>query len=604
MTFYSPSAFSFLLAVPVIIVLYLLKQRYEDFKVSSLYLWEEVLRDIEANAPWQKLKKNILMFLQIAAAVLLTFALARPYLDIGGGKSGSALVIIDTSMSMQANDTTPTRFEAAKREASGYISNLKPGTKVTLINMGSNAVIEENLNSDKSSLLDRISSLKVTNGTANTEEAASLVQSIVKQYPGTAVSLFGDQNLVIPDVNINFYNQSKNGHNYAVTLLSHTVTQNSVTALSRLANFSSADTSLPVSLYVDGRVFDAQNINIPAGQTANIYWSKIPSNAKMLECRIDKNDCLPMDNSAYNALNPAQESKVMLVTEKNIFIEKVISLMNNIKLFKSSTDKSDSYLKGYDLYIYDGFLPEKLPADGNILVFNPPRNNFFTVEGDIKNPSVEKPESSLFNYITDFSFSIAKAKKLEVPEWGKPVLDSTEGTIAFEGNLENKRIAVLGFDLHDTDLVLKPAFPIVMTNLFEWLVPSKMKNTDNIYSDQGIEFNLNPKAVEASVTIPSGKSISLAPPFPVGVFDRTDETGLYTLTQKTGSGSESFYFTVNTPSDMESNLSSQTQAVQKNSSTSAKAGGIMGMGIGLQFIFLCAAVLLLSIEWWVYTHGF
>ena len=52
-----------LLAVPIILLMYLLKQKYKEKQVPSLYLWEKVLTQTKAQEPWQKLRKNLLMFL-------------------------------------------------------------------------------------------------------------------------------------------------------------------------------------------------------------------------------------------------------------------------------------------------------------------------------------------------------------------------------------------------------------------------------------------------------------------------------------------------------------------------------------------------------------
>ena len=66
-----------LLAVPIILLMYLLKQKYKEKQVPSLYLWEKVLTQTKAQEPWQKLRKNLLMFLQIAAALLLARSLSH-----------------------------------------------------------------------------------------------------------------------------------------------------------------------------------------------------------------------------------------------------------------------------------------------------------------------------------------------------------------------------------------------------------------------------------------------------------------------------------------------------------------------------------------------
>lgn len=83
MRFYSPYAFIYLISIPVIVLFYLLKQQYQEKKVSSLYLWQEALVDLEANTPWQKLKKNLSMILQIVAALLMVLALSNPFIIVG-----------------------------------------------------------------------------------------------------------------------------------------------------------------------------------------------------------------------------------------------------------------------------------------------------------------------------------------------------------------------------------------------------------------------------------------------------------------------------------------------------------------------------------------
>ena len=65
MQFLTPFAFALsALAVPIIL-LYMLKLRRKQTQVSSTMLWEKLLREKQANAPWQKLKRNLLLFLQL-----------------------------------------------------------------------------------------------------------------------------------------------------------------------------------------------------------------------------------------------------------------------------------------------------------------------------------------------------------------------------------------------------------------------------------------------------------------------------------------------------------------------------------------------------------
>ena len=65
MSFLNPQGFFGLLLALPIIALYLMRMRYTDTIVPSLLLWQSVLRDVHANQPWQKLKRNWLLFLQL-----------------------------------------------------------------------------------------------------------------------------------------------------------------------------------------------------------------------------------------------------------------------------------------------------------------------------------------------------------------------------------------------------------------------------------------------------------------------------------------------------------------------------------------------------------
>src|SRR3954454_15402841 len=91
------------LAIPIIIF-YMLRLRREELQVSSSLLWRRALQDRTANAPWQKLRRNLLLLVQLLLLLLLVLSLARPFLFTKSAAAGNLVVVLDASASMQATD--------------------------------------------------------------------------------------------------------------------------------------------------------------------------------------------------------------------------------------------------------------------------------------------------------------------------------------------------------------------------------------------------------------------------------------------------------------------------------------------------------------------
>ncbi|MBX7253364.1 MAG: VWA domain-containing protein, partial [Candidatus Promineofilum sp.] len=123
MALLAPAALALaLLAVPILL-LYMLRLRRREQPVSSTWLWRELVRDRAANAPWQRLRRNLLLFLQLLILAALVLALARPALR-RPGLGGNLIVLLDASASMRASDGRPTRFDDARAAVERLISSL------------------------------------------------------------------------------------------------------------------------------------------------------------------------------------------------------------------------------------------------------------------------------------------------------------------------------------------------------------------------------------------------------------------------------------------------------------------------------------------------
>ena len=138
----APLALLGLALLAPVIAMYLLKRRREEVPVSSTFLWERVVQDIEANAPWQRLRRNLLLLLQLLFLLLAIFGLARPFVTAAGAAGQSLIVVLDTSISMGARDGAQgTRLDTARAEALRLMEGLPDNGRVTVIRAGNGADI-------------------------------------------------------------------------------------------------------------------------------------------------------------------------------------------------------------------------------------------------------------------------------------------------------------------------------------------------------------------------------------------------------------------------------------------------------------------------------
>ncbi|MBK9208729.1 MAG: BatA domain-containing protein [Anaerolineales bacterium] len=195
MQFLTPLAFALsALAIPILL-LYMLKLRRRQTQVSSTLLWEQLLRDRQANAPWQKLKRNLLLFLQLLILAALVFALARPALQTKVVASGSVIVLLDASASMNATDVTPSRFEEARKSVLALINGLTNASSMTLILVAKTPQTLIAAESDSSLLKAALTKAQVTQGSADWEAAFALAAGATRNSTSPTIVIISDGGL-------------------------------------------------------------------------------------------------------------------------------------------------------------------------------------------------------------------------------------------------------------------------------------------------------------------------------------------------------------------------------------------------------------------------
>lgn len=589
MNFLNPLGFLGLLGIPMILLFYMLKQKHRELKVPSLFLWEKAYASSLAQRPWQKLRKNILLLLELLAVILLALALAGPVI-FGGGTVKGYVLVLDQSFSMQATDETPSRFDKAKEEMKQFIQNAPRGTVFSIVAMGINPYIAASGVSDKNEALQALEEIQVTYGGMDADQTASLVSMEQEELKG-AVAVFTDYGNPLPQINSETVLFGSSGENMAITGL----TEADQTALVKVRNYGQQEQAVSVNLYTDEVMFNEKEITIVPGEESDVYFTGVPEETTLLKAVITNDDYLEGDNVQYYVRSNNTSERALLLTDQNIFLEKILNLLPSIQIFKGSGAESE--LSGFGLYIFDGQIPEKLPTDGHILIFHPIESNgLFSVDGTFQPGNVEASSSAgIVSNLKDLDIAVAESVKMDVPPWAETVLYSGENALLFAGEQGQQKIAAFGFDLHQSDLPLKKEYPVLMVQLMNWFFPDNYGQTKGILALDAVELEISPRSTKVTVQKPNGQRIQAAPPFPADTFTQTGEPGFY-FVEETISEEENRInpLSVNSVTEGESNILPQEAEVDKVT----EGEGILGSK-DLKGIFILLGILLIAGEWWV-----
>src|SRR5271170_133702 len=201
MSFLEPIALLFGLTIPVVVVFYLLKRKRIVKLVSSTLLWQRFLAETQASAPFQKLRRNWLLILQILLLLLAVLALARPYFATTAPSSELRVLILDASASMQSTDESPSRFEKARSEALAWVDSLRDNDKMVVLQVAANTEVKQSETSEKSALRRAIMSCAALDSPTHLGPALKMADSLIRdrgKESNPEIHLFSDG--AVPDL--------------------------------------------------------------------------------------------------------------------------------------------------------------------------------------------------------------------------------------------------------------------------------------------------------------------------------------------------------------------------------------------------------------------
>ncbi len=524
-----------LLALIPLIILYMLRPEREIKLVASNYLWQQMQEQLLAVKKISKLKKNLLLLLDILIVILITALLLGLFINLEQA-SKEVVILLDGSMSMNATDISPNRFAKAQAEAGAYLDKLSDDTVLTLVYLSEQPELIYHQQSGKAMLKSGIKKLKPSYNEWQTDDLKSFLNGLSLSENSTIV-YFGDRNLSFAEV----FLFKKDDNNLILKDVSSSESQDGLLVMATVDNRGSKAKTVEISLYDNDNYVETIAVEVESRAIAKAFFSPLPVTFGNLRAEIDNEDILALDNTRFLVKEQARTPKIAFISDGNFFLEKFLAL-KDFEVYKMSL-KDYSLLDGFDLYIFDSFLPENLPVDGNMLFLDPPSSISdlgVDVKGYIENPNFEKTEHSINEFTENSSFRLKSAWLYALKTGQEAILRTKDGALAIDFMLDKQKVVVFGFDFRYSDLPLDTQFPIYMNNIFTYLLEQKMTAETSYTLNQAVLINPLPTASEIIVTKPDGNEVVLNDS-DNGVFKDSDLLGLYKIEQ----AGKRAYFAVN-----------------------------------------------------------
>ncbi len=619
MAFLTPLALlGALLAIPIIL-LYMLRLRRREVVVSSTLLWQQILRDSEANTPWQRLRRNLLLILQLLILAFLVLALARPYITVPAVSAGQIELLIDASASMNATDLPGgrARFEEAIQQALGIIGTLGADDTMTIIRVTGVPEVIVPRTADQTVLRAAVQSIRPSSAEADWVAALTLAAADAAGTEDFDLVIISDGGLGdaenLPGVpgTIRYIPIGQSSSNLAITALATRALPGQPSQLfAQVTNYGTEDAPVIFDLRVDGDLFTAERYTIPAGQSLPLISEALPESFRVIQAGLTTPtgsaipDHLALDNTAWALSSAVAERQALLMTSGNIFLEQVLRSLPSVAAFKGDINRPLP-ANPYDLYIFDSWLPAdgRLP-DGDLLIINPPNSTaLFAVgpESDQTSAVTVRRDDPRTRFVDFSAVNILRFRVISGTPWATELIRASGGPLLLAGEVDGRQVAILTFAIHNSDLPLQITWPILMSNLLEWFTPRAiLTGTPSLQVGQSLAFRPPFEATAARFTLPDGTRRDTPIERETVVFADTGAPGVYRVDLLNGAETlQSETFVVNLFSPSESDIAPRQSIRLSGEVISAAARDEVGQQEFWPWAALLALLILL-IEWIVY----
>ncbi len=493
------------IAIPII-VLYFLKLKRTPRYVSSTLLWEKTIEDMRVNAPFQRLKRSLLLFIQLLILIFLTLALARPANDVEKSIGNRKIFLLDISASMKTveREFDKSRFEISRKKIRNAIAGIEHDELIALITFDISAHLAVPFTAEKSKFLDSLDQVKPTDNPTNISEALNLAESLSLKHENVEISIVSDgrfQPAEIPirfnKMNLRFVRIGKEFDNVGITNIAARISPTSRSQYDLTITVFNAGNEVAegiLEIKHEDKLIDGKKFKLGSGKEEFFTISDSRMISGIVEANILRIDQFMLDNRAKIILPKPRKVRILLISNGNDFMTGLLSVASSafheISVQAESVDVDnglklyDNNSNNYDLVIFDMCSPEQMKPGNHVFMGAvPPLSNWSLNIEELVNAPEPKPPTQhpLLNYIDFTNVFIKKAPKLTIPTSAKIIIDSEETPLVALYTQRGLKIVVFGFDVYDSTWPWQDSFPLFFGNVINYLTRTEEGQDKFVY---------------------------------------------------------------------------------------------------------------------------
>lgn len=614
MSFLFPLGLLGLLGIPVLIIIYIIKSKYTEQTVSSTYLWTLSEKFLKRRNPLNRLTGIISLILQILAVTAISLAIAHPMITIPDS-ANDYFFVLDGSGSMRMEygvdeeGNSLTRFEEGKAQIAETIENAVDGSIFSLSFAGENTALVFDSIDDKEQALFLLSELTPAYGSVPLTDAIGDAQAHFTENTSALVYLVTDRYYETTH-NMTLVHVGSEVENYAVSDLTYTYVDKLLTVNGFVTSYAS-DTTLTTELYVNGSeepitmgvVVVRQGTDTPFQLVARV------DDFSELKVSIPEADGYALDNTQeVFDIESENTYNTLIVSERPFFIRSMLDSLLNAKM-DVVTPEEYTEQRGYGLYVFDGYTPESMPADGAVWLIDQKASladSGFSVQSEVTFNKAEPLEmststaSSLKELVADMTgddIYVNAYVKYGLYRNFTTIMSHNGNPVIFAGtNALGNREVVFAFDLHNSNLPLLFDYTVIMRNLVTYSFPEIIASTSYHCGDE-ITVNVPANCESIRIDMPSGDSAYLSTESATAHFVPT-EVGVHTVTMNVSNTQRQFklFAAVN-----EEERQPVTAELELSLQGEATPGGFDGKYDALMAVLIALAVIFVA-DWMVYCY--